>query len=139
MNQELAQKLKYAGFPEVTRIAVELNLRRYRPMTPIDAASHPFLQELIVETGNIALWRAKLYSDIEYTKEVWFADIDLDSSIQLKHYADTDINRKNGYSTKPFLTGYIDTHLKYIVFGSTPEEAVANLWLELQKDDLLHL
>lgn len=71
MTYELAKELKDAGFPEQTRIAAEMNLRRYYPMTPPEAPSFPLLQELIEETKNIATLDTGIIWDCE--DEEWVA------------------------------------------------------------------
>lgn len=135
MDYELAVKLKEAGFPEITRIAREMNLHRYRPMTPPDASSFPFLQELIAECGeNVALWRERYFDENGDRQKAWFATPSFESSFEIKKYADTGSNRTGGWFGKSFLTGYIDDFSISPEIGKTPEEAVANLWLALNKD-----
>lgn len=102
MNIEIAQKLKDEGFPEQTRIAVELNLRRYRPLQPVDAPSFPFLQELISEARAFKGFDFGLIWDCDHKE--WTA-----------------------------FRGFADGFWEFRGSGSTPEEAVANLWLANNK------
>ena len=104
MDYELAKELKDAGFPEITRIGAELNLQRYRPLHKVDAPSFPYLQELIAECGD----------SFEFLGR----------------------NRNGGGG---WVAGK-ETDLTY--FGeslmmenyATPEEAVARLWIALNKE-----
>jgi hypothetical protein len=126
MNYELAKKLKDAGFPEQTRISRELNLHRYIPLMPYDAPSFPFLQELIAEIEKPLQLVSGELTKIDGTKvNGWFAlsDCDILDYVCEKQRADGSI----------YFHEYIDTFGLNPVFGKTPEEAVANLWLELNK------
>lgn len=84
MNQELAEQLKSAGFPDtkIVRDAIVIN----------DEWFSPSLEVLIKECGEKfhGLWRMM---------DLWYAKSDIGQEIR----------------------------------GSTPEEAVAKLWLELNK------
>lgn len=100
MNKKLAKKLKEAGFPEITRIAKELNLHRYHSMDK-EAVSFPFLQELIAETPQM--------EGLTRCGKGWYATEDLDLVYQSQIApSDEEIYK-------------------------TPEEAVANLWLSLNR------
>lgn len=127
MTYELAKELKDAGFPHITRWEVENNYRRTPSATGQE--SLPPLGALLSEIGRPALWLDEINGEL-----VWLADNALDTGIREEHYSDNEINRANGYAGKPFLTGYIDTSpSNNISRGSTPEEAVARLWLALKK------
>jgi len=105
MNYKLAKQLKDAGFPKKTKIALELNLHRYFSMDA-NPISFPFLQELIKE--------------IE-TKGSWFIAL--------------DPNRQKEEEKYVAVLGQYDGFWEYEENGNSPEEAVAKLWLKLNKGE----
>jgi hypothetical protein len=116
MTYELAQKLKKAGFPQRrnpvrffdTQIDSEGNLITEGEMVHI-----PNLSELIEVCGDIILY--KLPKDNEWnsnTKDVWVADKIGSYFCADEHFVDTDVCGETGL---------------------TPEIAVANLYLKLNK------
>lgn len=108
MDYSLAKKLKDAGFPLPDRRCSYCIEQSYVSCTVCEDAveAHPTLTELIEACFD----REKSFQ-LAYEPEQEFTDATWGASI---------IRRD----------GKIDTH---IVFGSTPEEAVATLWLELNK------
>lgn len=119
MEESLAQKLKDAGFPEVTRIGAELNLRRYQPMTPVGAPSFPYLQELLAEID------ARVYLE-KLAGDAWCASVDgYDPEISASW---GEINEKNQGSDS-----YIDTRTEHSFICRTPEEAAARLYIALKE------
>lgn len=137
MNQELAQKLRDAGFPEQTRISAELNLHRYRPLSPMDAPSFPLLQELLEEVKDEIVLDHAGYTGIDgvYVSG-WIASTATGHSVTEKEYADTPANRESGWAGKRYFHAYVDDSMFDIFFGKTPEEAVAKLYLALHSPSL---
>ena len=101
MNYELAKKLKDAGFPQ--------NMDRYHydgknnqtSALDEDGIDFPTLSELIEACGDEIIGISK-YNNGEYAKDGWYA-----------------MYHKPAMSNTTF------------IYGSTPEEAVANLWIQL--------
>lgn len=109
MTYELALELHKAGFPEITRVGMELNLHRYRRIDIVDAASEPLLQELLAEVENKNPPR-------EFAPHLVLAKL---GKKWVAYF--TDIEDDQFWATK--------NQPSY----STPDEAVARLWLELNK------
>lgn len=118
MNYELAKKLKDAGFPQnqnnIPELRVEISNEVYHDDKPgvfHKIAYSPTLSESIEACGdrfyNLVRFKEKYMKD-ELGKVTWLAyKID------------------EGEKT--------DNSSNYMCKGSTPEEAVANLWLKLNK------
>lgn len=111
MNYDLAKKLKDAEFPLYKR--QDLNGKRNYWFVPFEEPSKyeteklfcPTLSELIEACGDIDLGLYRFYNS--QNKLIWQAD---DDSLDMK-----------------------DGENKLYAVGSTPEEAVANLYLALNK------
>ncbi len=134
MNKETAKQLKEAGFPDITRVAAENNLRRYITMD-WEGLSYPFLQELIAEVETDNFFLAK-------TKNTITED---DNGNKIQN------SKENPWKSKPIwvagfigggygcgvsvydgkITNYIDDGVMGKI-GETPEDAVAKLWLSIQ-------
>lgn len=98
MKYELAKKLKDAGFPEITRVALELNLFRYRNINDPEVVTFPYIQELIEEVMK---------------------------------FNELDFGLVREEDTWTSFRGFFNGQWTSWGSGKTPEEAVANLWLEL--------
>ena len=118
MNYQLAKKLKDAGFPqkrEYTYHGFTLNGEEVKQGLIEEIIPFPTLSELIEACGEEFKQLERKLIGQEKTVE-WFA-------IRI---FDREELRKIGYT---------DDHTpgSYIFSGSTPEEAVVNLWLEINK------
>lgn len=129
MNYELAKKLKEAGFTQKGIMTIDKSNQLYRCCRPENCycpkcepwddndnwyAVVPTLSELIEACGeHIALVKSGLMND-DYTWEcfTYIAEADSDATIGIDYYLGGNSSKSN---------------------GKTPEEAVANLWLELIK------
>ena len=109
MNYELAKKLKDAGFPAVTRWEAENNYRRSISVTG---------EETLPPLGA-------LLSELDAQLEPGDGEILLFQADGKWHAA--------GWGGEFFGDHYIDGDLAYLNEGTTPEEAVANLWLALRE------
>lgn len=107
MNYELAKKLKDAGFPQIPQNDCFID--------GDDSVTKPTLSELIEACGDlfVSLHPNKTIFWNQATKKNEFSIVDW---------------RASGDSCEGNITPM------HVSVGQTPEEAVANLWLELNKE-----
>ena len=123
MNYELAKKLKDAGWEGIYfYCGRDHECRVDSPeCKPEVIGNPPTLSELIEACGDITLYKhPKINTWDEEFNDKWVAG-----------KADT-------HSTKDYLCAsdtFVDYSFIHSAIGSTPEEAVANLWLELPRKD----
>lgn len=113
MNYGLAKKLRDAGFPQDGKNYTVTGGRRYAEGINSDEFAYvPTLSELIEACGDILLYKLPKNNKWSGEKGVWVAS-------DVKEYLCAD-------------TYFIDTSFDGHI-GLTPEEAVARLWLALNK------
>jgi hypothetical protein len=128
MNYELANKLKEAGFPSITRWEVENNYRRH--ITVSGAEALPPLGAILSELDYPVA--------IEKNRKGEFSAYRMDDSAydyyQSNQEKDDENRKQLGLPERvqeQNYTTYRDDHIYNCFNASTPEEAVANLWLAL--------
>ena len=124
MNYELTLQLKNAGFPQITRWEVENNYRR--TVTASGQESLPPLGALLSEI-NFSIGLDK------HGKNDWTAYRCADRSQEdFDTYTQEKMQWLNKEQEQNFDT-YRDDRISNCFVYSTPEEAVAELWLALNK------
>ena len=116
MNYELAKQLKDAGFPQISEnvlrnISLEEEMNRQLIGQESNYICNPTLSELIEACGD--RFEVLVRGSYLRIKPIWRA------------YMSDEAFKKSGNNCEVGCCGY-ET-------GTTPEEAVAELWLELNK------
>ncbi len=117
-EREIATSLRDKGFPHITRWEVENNYRR-----PITATGEPALPPLGALLDEIS----KIVGLEKMSKDVYFAY----QILGFSEYGDANSNQIEEH--KQNHSSYRDDHYQHGFAASSPEKAVALLWLALNQ------